>query len=68
MLTTSYVRTHRRSVTDRLTKARALWPDDRAVAVEAMEFLQPSPLIPRCPELDQFVAFAELGSFFGGFM
>ncbi len=56
VLTTSFVRTHRRPVTERLAKARVLWPDDRPVAVEAMEFLQPSPLVPRCPELDQFVA------------
>ncbi len=56
VLTTSYVRTHRRSVTDRLTKARVLYPDDRPVAVEAIEFLQASPLIPRCPELDEFVS------------
>ena len=52
---TSFVRTHRRPVAERLASARALWPDDRPVAVEAMEFLQPSPMIPRCPELDQFV-------------
>ncbi|MCA1685881.1 MAG: transglutaminase family protein, partial [Planctomycetia bacterium] len=56
VLTTSFVRTHRRPVTDRLAKARAVRPDDRPVAVEAMEFLQPSTLIARCPELDQFVA------------
>lgn len=62
VLTTSFVRTHRRPVTERLAKARALWPDDRAVAVEAMEFLQPSPLVPRCPELDQFVAGLSLPS------
>jgi transglutaminase-like putative cysteine protease len=60
--TTSFVRTHRRPVADRLAKARALWPDDRPVGVEAMEFLQSSPLIPRCPELDQFVAGLSLPS------
>ncbi len=62
VLTTSFVRTHRRSVTDRLAAARSLWPDDRAVAIEAVEFLQPSPLIPQCPELDQFVAGLDLPS------
>jgi transglutaminase-like putative cysteine protease len=56
VLTTSFVRTHRREGIDRLNEARAVWPDDRPASVEAMEFLQPSPLIPRCPELDEFVA------------
>jgi len=56
VLATSYVRTHRRPVADRLASASSAWPDDRPVAVEALEFLQPSPLVPRGPELDAFVA------------
>lgn len=60
VLTTSFVRTHRRPATDRLAKNRVLWPDDRPVAIEAIEFLQPSPLIPNCPELDEFVAGLDL--------
>jgi transglutaminase-like putative cysteine protease len=54
--TTSFVRTHRRSVTERLSQAHIPWPDPRPVAIEALEFLQQSPLVTRCPELDQFVA------------
>lgn len=63
---TSYVRTHRRSPADRLMSADAVWkgrpatgPDaphpGEDLAVEALEFLQASPLIPQGPELDGFV-------------
>lgn len=59
VLTTSFVRTHRRPVLDRLAAGKSLWPgrgeDPQSESVEALEFLQPSPLIPRCPELDEFV-------------
>lgn len=51
---TSFVRTHRRPATERLDGLA--WDPEASVAVEAVEFLQPSPLVPRCPELDQFVA------------
>ena len=54
--TTSFVRTHRRPAADRLRLANAAWPDERAPSVESLEFLQPSPLVPRCPEVDAFVA------------
>ncbi|MGE3822328.1 MAG: transglutaminase domain-containing protein [Isosphaeraceae bacterium] len=57
--TTSFVRTHRRPVLDRLAAGRAEWSGDREArvteSIEALEYLQPSPLIPRCPELDEFV-------------
>src|SRR3954470_14680789 len=51
---TSYVRTHRRPVPDRL--AGLGWPVADPVAVEAIEFLQPSPLVDRSRALDAFVA------------
>src|SRR5262249_24451110 len=59
MRAVSHVRTHRRPGLDRL--AAATWPGpgsgpNPGVEVGAMEFLQPSPLVPRCPELDGFVA------------
>ena len=68
---TSYVRTHRRPPLDRLSSANAVWkgPPSRSsdaphpaedAAVEALEFLQPSPLIPRCVEVDEFVASLDL--------
>lgn len=59
--TTCYVRTHRRPTADRLAAGQSAWlgrPDAErraALSVEALEFLQPSPLIPRCQELDEFV-------------
>lgn len=51
---TSFVRTHRRPGRDRL--ARIAWPGEAPVAVEAAEFLQPSPLVDRGAGLDAFVA------------
>ncbi|HEX8199291.1 MAG TPA: transglutaminase family protein [Isosphaeraceae bacterium] len=51
---TSYVRTHRRPCPDRL--AGAAWPVAGPVAVEAIEYLQPSLLVDRGPALDAFVA------------
>ena len=53
VLTTSYVRTHRRAAADRL--APAVYPLPDPVAVEAVEFLNPSPLVPRDPALAEFV-------------
>lgn len=56
--TTSFVRTHRRPAPERLAKAHrnAVGGRPAPVAIEALEFLQPSPMVPRCPELDRFVA------------
>jgi transglutaminase-like putative cysteine protease len=51
---TSFVRTHRRPIPDRL--AAVGWPVHGPVAVEAFEFLQPSPLVDRSEALDGFVA------------
>lgn len=51
---TSFVRTHRRSAQDRLE--RMGWPVEGSVAIEAMEFLQPSPLVDRSETLDEVVA------------
>ena len=56
---TSYVRTHRRSGRARLAEAGG--GSDGAAApapasLDALEYLQPSPLVPRCPELDAFVS------------
>jgi transglutaminase-like putative cysteine protease len=69
--TTSYVRTHRRPVESRLSASRAYWagPGSSAgpegastsTAVEALEYLQPSLLVPNCPELDAFVATVAAG-------
>jgi transglutaminase-like putative cysteine protease len=53
----SHVRTHRRPGLERL--APTTWPGPGSgpgAGVEALEFLQPSPLVARCPELDEFVA------------
>ncbi len=50
---TSYVRTHRRPVLARLEGID--WPREPVVALEALEFLQPSPLIKCCPQLDTFL-------------
>jgi hypothetical protein len=65
---TSFVRTHRRSGLERI--AGVPWPGERpgTVAIEAAEFLQPSPLVARCPELDAFVSTLPepSGSFAGG--
>ena len=56
--TTSFVRTHRRPAVDRLAgvPTAQVPADDRPVSVEAMEYLQPSPLVPRGAGLDRFVA------------
>jgi transglutaminase-like putative cysteine protease len=59
---TSYVRTHRRPGPARLVEAA--WPSEEPVALEALEFLQPSPLVTRCPQLDAFLA--TLPAAFGG--
>src|SRR4051812_44979042 len=47
---TSYVRPPRRPCPDRL--AGVTWPPPEPVAVEAIEFLQPSRLVDRCSALD----------------
>lgn len=51
---TSFVRTHRRPIADRL--AGVGWPIRGPVGVEAIEFLQSSPLVDRSAALDAFVA------------
>jgi transglutaminase-like putative cysteine protease len=51
---TSFVRTHRRDVARRLEGVG--WPGEGAAAVEALEFLGPSPLVDQSPALDEFVA------------
>src|SRR3954467_2136778 len=57
---TSYVRTHRRPIPDRL--AGVDWPVAERVAIEAIEYLQPSRLVDRSPALDAFVADLSPGS------
>jgi transglutaminase-like putative cysteine protease len=52
--TMSFVRTHRRPGPVRLEKVP--WPGEQPVGLEALEFLQPSPLVGRGPEVDAFVA------------
>jgi transglutaminase-like putative cysteine protease len=52
--TTSFVRTHRRDGAGRL--AQVPWPGEQPVALEALEFLQSSPLIRPCAELGAFCA------------
>lgn len=52
----SFVRTHRRPGTDRLKECRAVWTEGEPASIEAMEFLQASPLVPRCPEMDAFLS------------
>ena len=54
--TTSFVRTHRRPALDRLALAQVVWPSEGLVSIDAMEFLHPSPLVPDCDELREFVA------------
>ena len=54
MQATIFVRTHRRSFSERL--AGVDWPVDEPIAAEAIEFLQPSPLVDRGPALDVLVA------------
>jgi transglutaminase-like putative cysteine protease len=56
--TTSFVRTHRRPVLHRVEASGAVWSgcETSGASVEAVEFLQPSPLVPRCPEVDAFVS------------
>ncbi len=51
---TSFVRTHRRLSAARL--AGVTWPGEYPIGVDALEFLQPSPLVGPCQELDDFVA------------
>src|SRR3954463_9518301 len=53
--TTTLMRTHRRFGEDRLAGAD-LADGDEASTLEALEYLQPSALVNRCPELDDFVA------------
>jgi len=53
---TSFVRTHRRPASDRMAKiSAATCIAECATNVDAMEYLQPSPLIKPCPELDAFL-------------
>ena len=49
---TSFVRTHRRQGPSRLEMIP--WPGERPVAVEALEYLRPSPLVDECPALEDF--------------
>src|SRR4051794_13256166 len=51
--TTSLMRTHRRDGEARLAEADL---GDSSTTLEALESLQPSALVNRCPELDAFVA------------
>lgn len=54
---TSFVRTHRRSATERMAGISA--PSalaEGASHVDAMEYLQPSPMVKPCPELDALLA------------
>jgi transglutaminase-like putative cysteine protease len=57
---TSFVRTHRRPGLSRLE--RVAWPLEGPTAIEAIEFLQPSPLVDRSEALDQCVATLTPGS------
>jgi len=53
---TSFVRTHRRAAIDRLGKVSAAQcVAEGSANVDSMEYLQPSPLIKPCPELDAFL-------------
>jgi transglutaminase-like putative cysteine protease len=52
--TTTLMRTHRRDGQARL--AEATMAGDGGTALEALEYLQPSTLVNRCPDLDAFVA------------
>jgi len=51
---TSFVRTQRRPGKPRL--AEVAWPGERPVALEALEFLQPSHLVGRSAEVEAFLA------------
>ena len=51
---TSFVRTHRRSALNRLEPVS--WPPEGLTAIDAVEFLQPSPLVDRSEALDECVA------------
>src|SRR4051794_6163590 len=53
--TTTLMRTHRRFGEARLEEAD-LETSDGDAALEALEYLQPSTLVNRCPDLDDFVA------------
>src|SRR6516225_6577949 len=50
---TSHVRVHRRPGGERL--AEVAWPVEEPVAIEALEFLQPSPLVDCSPALESFL-------------
>jgi transglutaminase-like putative cysteine protease len=50
---TSHVRVHRRPGRERL--AEVAWPGEDPVAIEALEFLQPSPLVDRSAALESFL-------------
>jgi transglutaminase-like putative cysteine protease len=56
ILAAGFVRTHRRSAIERL--AGMDWPVGarEPVAIEAMEYLRPSPLVDECPALDAFLS------------
>lgn len=51
---TSFVRTQRRDGRARL--AAVAWPGDSTVAVDAVEYLHPSQMVNRSPELERFLA------------
>jgi transglutaminase-like putative cysteine protease len=51
---TSVVRTHRRAGEPRL--AAVAWPGEQPIALEAFEFLSPSPLVDPSAQLDAFLA------------
>ncbi len=51
---TSFVRTHRRPALNRLEHIS--WPPEGLTAIDAVEFLQPSPLVDRSEALDECVA------------
>ncbi|MFO0910485.1 MAG: transglutaminase family protein [Isosphaeraceae bacterium] len=65
---TSYVRTHRRSAAARLSQSGAHWHgphggpngEGRTGAIDALEFLHASPLVPSCPELDNLASSLDL--------
>jgi transglutaminase-like putative cysteine protease len=54
--TTCYVRTHRRSGTQRLASTAAPNGHPRSVPIDAVEFLSSSPLIDRNPNLNAFLS------------
>src|SRR5207248_2073371 len=54
--TTTLMRTHRRYGEARLAEADLTGAGEGATALEALEYLQASALVNRCPDLDEFVA------------